>query len=422
MSKMVKCITTGRVFNSTKEAIEYYNLPKNCKIGMCCNNQRESAGTLEGEPLKWEYVRERVKWDENSFKYKIGDYVNKDIKVIAYKPFQGRKLKKGYAYIKGYYLLCLISNRVFQLRESKLKETSKSPYVTGKLLWEGNWLYKEKHVLPYLKNPEEAKNYTATSVESIDCVCPNCKEKKVMRISNLVKRGFNCINCSDNTPFTELYIICLLKDNNIVYETQKKFDDLGKLSFDFYIPKGNTLIEVQGGYHYSISNRSKLTLEHDIIKRKYCKDKGITLVEIDARKTSLHYVMDSVRASKLNDKLNIDEDRIRELLYRYRLTETDKKVLEVFDTYRQYNQTSRVLGMDSFIVTSTIERYGLEYKLLTNTERPVKCITIDRVFNNIQEAKEWCGLTSNGLEKVLKGRRKYAGKYKGQLLEWEYVD
>ena len=146
------------------------------------------------------------------------------------------------------------------------------------------------------------------------------------------------------------------------------------------------------------------------------------VVEIDARKTSLHYVMDSVRASKLNDKLNIDEDRIRELLYRYRLTETDKKVLEVFDTYRQYNQTSRVLGMDSFIVTSTIERYGLEYKLLTNTERPVKCITIDRVFNNIQEAKEWCGLTSNGLEKVLKGRRKYAGKYKGQLLEWEYVD
>ncbi len=364
----------------------------------------------------------RKKWTESNFKYKIGQYVNNDIKVVAYKPFLGKKGKKGYSYIKGYYLLCLVSNKVFQLREDKLKETSKSPYVSGLIPWKGNWLYKEKHILPYLKNPTEAKNFTATSTKNIECICPNCSKEKTMRINNLVKRGFTCINCSKSTPFTELYMICLLEDNNINYVTQKQFNDLSKLYFDFYLPDYNIVIEVQGGYHYNSDARSLATQETDKVKRKYCKDKGIKLIEIDARKTSLSYILNSINHTELSSILRVREENIRELLCKYRLTESDSNIIKEFNKCRVYNETARSLGIDSYKVRSTIEKYGLEYKLLSKEEKAIKCTTVDKVFNSIQEAKDWCGLTSNGLEKVLSGERKHAGKYKGQYLEWEYVD
>lgn len=49
--KKVRCISTGKVFNSIKEAIRFYDLPEGCKIGMVCSGKRKSAGGYS-----WEYV------------------------------------------------------------------------------------------------------------------------------------------------------------------------------------------------------------------------------------------------------------------------------------------------------------------------------------------------------------------------------
>lgn len=59
--KKVKCVTTGKEFNSIKEAVSYYNLPKTCKIGMVCRGQRDYAGNIEGVKLQWEYIEEKSK-------------------------------------------------------------------------------------------------------------------------------------------------------------------------------------------------------------------------------------------------------------------------------------------------------------------------------------------------------------------------
>ncbi|WBF81108.1 hypothetical protein FMLHJGGC_00055 [Staphylococcus phage BSwM-KMM1] len=59
--KKVKCVTTGKEFNSIKEAVSYYNLPKACKIGMVCKGQREYAGNIDGVKLQWRYTEEESK-------------------------------------------------------------------------------------------------------------------------------------------------------------------------------------------------------------------------------------------------------------------------------------------------------------------------------------------------------------------------
>ena len=55
-SKKVICITTGKIFNSLKEAKKYY---KCNNISACCRKKIQSAGKLsDGSPLKWKYIED----------------------------------------------------------------------------------------------------------------------------------------------------------------------------------------------------------------------------------------------------------------------------------------------------------------------------------------------------------------------------
>ena len=54
-SKKVICITTGKIFNSITEASNYYNVSH---ISSCCRGELNSAGKLNGEPLKWKYLED----------------------------------------------------------------------------------------------------------------------------------------------------------------------------------------------------------------------------------------------------------------------------------------------------------------------------------------------------------------------------
>ena len=55
-SKKVICITTGKIFNSMKEAGNYY---KCSSISLCCEGIYKSAGKLpNGTKLKWKYVKD----------------------------------------------------------------------------------------------------------------------------------------------------------------------------------------------------------------------------------------------------------------------------------------------------------------------------------------------------------------------------
>lgn len=50
----------------------------------------------------------------------------------------------------------------------------------------------------------------------------------------------------------ELHILKILKQNGISFEREKTFSDLrkNKYRYDFYLPKQNVLIEINGAQHY----------------------------------------------------------------------------------------------------------------------------------------------------------------------------
>ena len=92
--------------------------------------------------------------------------------------------------------------------------------------------------------------------------------------------------------FGEYYIKLILEKYKIKYQKEKKFPECRSpkgypLRFDFYLEKYNVLIEFQGKHHFEPVNkyyRAKKVTEkikiHDQIKKEFCQDNNIFLIEI----------------------------------------------------------------------------------------------------------------------------------------------
>lgn len=82
----------------------------------------------------------------------------------------------------------------------------------------------------------------------------------------------------------------LLNELKVYYEKEKSYDDLkyrGKLRFDFYLPLYNLCIEFHGVQHYEYveyfhktENKFREQQLKDNIKRNYCKNNDINLIEL----------------------------------------------------------------------------------------------------------------------------------------------
>lgn len=98
--------------------------------------------------------------------------------------------------------------------------------------------------------------------------------------------GSGCKFCSESKG--EKIIERYLKENNIVYERQKKFEgcfNKNLLSFDFWLPVLNILIEFDGSQHFKPSwSFGKHKLEYtqicDNIKNDFCASINTKLVRI----------------------------------------------------------------------------------------------------------------------------------------------
>lgn len=103
-------------------------------------------------------------------------------------------------------------------------------------------------------------------------------------------RGSRCPFCSFSKG--EDITVKTLEGLCMDYQTQKVFSDClspkgNVLRFDFYIPSKNILIEYNGKQHYQYveffydsEEDYEYRLKCDEIKRKYCEEKGVRLLEI----------------------------------------------------------------------------------------------------------------------------------------------
>ena len=142
--------------------------------------------------------------------------------------------------------------------------------------------------LTVLERVENEITSSGNSVVMWRCLC-DCGEEIIVRSSALL-HGYTK-SCGCMKSHGEYYISTYLLSNSINFEKQKKFSDLlgvggGNLSYDFYLPNHNMLIECQGEQHerpieyFGGEEQFAIQQEHDRRKREYAVNNGYKLLEI----------------------------------------------------------------------------------------------------------------------------------------------
>jgi hypothetical protein len=116
----------------------------------------------------------------------------------------------------------------------------------------------------------------------------NCGHDPYWILPNGYKNGRGCLLCSESKG--EKRIRDWLESNNFNFESQKEFDGLigtggGNLSYDFYLPVQNMLIEYQGEFHDGTAYQQSVEefeyqQEHDRRKKEYAIINNIKLLKI----------------------------------------------------------------------------------------------------------------------------------------------
>ena len=206
---------------------------------------------------------------------------------------------------------------------SVIKDSGKRS-VNGAVLWEclcdcGNITYanssnlkrghtkscgcdKEKYVESLKRDIISSKFGSLTVIKELDrnlynrrtylCVC-DCGNEVIIDGSSLTTGHTLSCGCLAKSH-GEIVVEEILKENNIKYKCQHRFDDCKNercLPFDFYLPEYNICIEYQGKQHYQVvdyfggEKGFKERQRNDAIKKKYCADNNITLLEIQYGET-----------------------------------------------------------------------------------------------------------------------------------------
>ena len=195
------------------------------------------------------------------------------------------------------------------------KENRNCPYCSGhrpsedyNLLIDNPKLCEEWDYSKNIKNPEEL---TPNSGKYAWWICKDCKHEWYATIDSRNKNNGTSNGCPEcnkskgEKKCKEVFLCKMFfeitqvkydnlsdtdKNNNTYFISQKTFNGLvglgnGSLSYDFYLPKYNCLIEYQGQYHDgTVSNQTeeqfKYQQEHDRRKKEYAQNNNINLLEI----------------------------------------------------------------------------------------------------------------------------------------------
>lgn len=187
-------------------------------------------------------------------------------------------------------ILCNKCNNVIQKKPVKMTGSCKE----GCYICSGKNRYKTKELLQKEVNEKFPNTYEiigeyVKSRQPLTVKRLKCGHIYDVSPDNLL-RGKGCPCCGLRQSHYMDIVESFLDNNNIEYEKEKRFDDckyIRVLPFDYYLPKYNMCIEVDGEFHYSDNNiylnknnmYEKIFIR-DNIKTQYCKDNNIKLLRL----------------------------------------------------------------------------------------------------------------------------------------------
>ena len=160
-------------------------------------------------------------------------------------------------------------------------------FCSGQKINKDHDIYRMELEEKYPNKFELLNNYENVKT-NIKVRCLDCGFIRNVKPNNLLNSGY-CPKCGIRKSKGEMAILNWLKEHNIIFETQKYFQnwDCGLHYFDFYIPEFNFVIEFHGIQHYEyneffhkdydtfIYNKGK-----DSIKKEYALKNNLNYLSI----------------------------------------------------------------------------------------------------------------------------------------------
>ena len=352
------------------------------KVAMLTIQYNDKENKIKTDSFKYGELGRAIGRISRDYKYDIGQTLQRktEIKIIN-RERRDKSTKDKKRQWKWYEIQCSECGKKHWLVESQLANGSGCPYcIPSAKLCEGvndipttaPWM------IPYFQGGlEEAKQYTHSSSEKINPICPICGtiQKNKKKIGDIYKYHSIGCQCDGNMSYPELIMYNILKQFEIPFITQASKSVLpwaNNYRYDFYLLNIPCIIETHGGQHYEENNLTIRSLEeeqnNDKIKKDLAVNNGIEFYfQVDCRESNADWIINSCINCGLFSLLNIDESKINfDNLYLSQFNDEIKKCKEIVNKnpnitfaeltrqlgFKHYYDTQRVLDINRLKVRS----------------------------------------------------------------------
>lgn len=366
---------------------------------------------------------------------------NRNIEYTPLEEYRGSDIKIKWQCYKE-------STHVFEMRPRAIIDKQGCPYCSGNKLLIGYndcWTTRPDIAI-WLKNPEDGYSHFCQSHKNVYWICPNCKTEIYKSFHQVASYGLACHVCGDGISYPEKIVMSILNQLGIDYLYNKSYSWSNKKQYDFYLYNYNTIIETHGEQHYShgfscIKSKNKgekkRTLReeqaNDIYKKELALSNGINhYIELDCRKSELHYIKNSVLISELNNLFNLSnidwikcESDARKTLYSDILNCWNEGIKNTVDIAQLLNLNRHTVQKYLKIASNyNLCDYDAELALKNGREKAfalarkkVICMETQELFDSIQHVSNILGVSHSCVSSVCRGERKSCGGY-----HWMFYD
>lgn len=256
-SKVMYSNTNTKVCIICPEHGEFWQTPHNHLKGKGCPKCANIKNGNVCRSCNDEFVKKSKKVHGDKYDYSKVMYTKNNIKVCIICPKHGEFWQVPSSHLKGYGCPSC---------------AGRARKNTSIFIKEAQEIHKGKYIYDKCKY---------CGIKSKICIiCPKHGEFWQMAENHL--KGCGCPKC--NASHLENDVKTILKENNIVFNEQKKFKWLGKQSLDFYLPNHNIAIECQGKQHFEPieyfggSEYLQYIMDNDKKKKQLCQEHKIQII------------------------------------------------------------------------------------------------------------------------------------------------